>query len=201
MRSSVGRRLVVALKILVLLSCVTVVLMSLWFFCRVPSLLDPQGEVSSVCKRLRLSPSSNGKGLIVTGYYSVCDDISHDSAVYVHLHTVAERETRDTLIFRYFDYPLANPPQFRWLSPSSLVISVGAVEMITKMVTSHSGAHIGYSIRQELHPRDTSNSVMGLVPYVIGLLLLDIALFFLGKSIVRSLRRPQKSVLHQYREN
>ena len=125
------------------------ILAILFYFYLLPGLLDPQGDVRSGCIRDDLPTISNGAGMVVSGHHTYCDDVVHDSAVYVYLHKQEDAESRSTLIFRYADKPDVSDPRFEWNDHSTLSISVGDVIQISKMTSSKDGIKINYSIGKE----------------------------------------------------
>ena len=120
----------------------------LWCFVRAA---DPEGEASSSCLREELPSMPNGRGKVITGHATFCDDFVHDSAYYFYLHDDGERDSSASLFFRFGDGD-GNEPIIEWSGPSSVRVSVGKVSEVTKALDAISGVLISYDIGEKKFP-------------------------------------------------
>jgi hypothetical protein len=183
------------LKYFTLMMAVVLILVMLSFFYILPDRLDPQGRSSASCNNEALLSLLNSAGMIVTAHYTLCDDVVHDSAIYVYVHKSEEPESRQTLVFRYADYPTVAPPKIEWIDNSTLFISVGDVSQITKMLTDVEGVKIVYTIGKEEYPRDAwQKHIDKLKLSAAFIFALMLGLIYVCKKIVSSILKSKRSL-------
>ena len=173
--------------------CAVAILTALPLLYLVSERLDPQGGSNSSCISEPLPPVSNGSGIIVSGHHTVCDNIVHDSAIYLYLHKAGGADTPSSLIFRYADDPSTALPKMEWKDNNSVLISVGDVVQVTKLVESFDGINIRYSIGREQIPREAWGLNVRHLEYLFALLVAVLVTAvvsgaFLIKSIIRDRR-------------
>ncbi len=176
---------------LALAACGVGVLVTLVVFFRLPALFDPQGGNNGSCFDDALGQISNGSGMIVSGHYTLCDDYFHSSGVYLYLHGSAEPDRRENLILRYSNDCCGGArPKIAWHGAGALTIAIGNVDQVTKLVPSLRGVHIDYAVGSEAVPRSAwPDHIHHIQVLAVGLVALDIALIFLSRAILRSVRR------------
>lgn len=113
---------------------------------------DPQGGNSAWCDSEKLPSVPNGSGMVVTAQNTVCSGFGGSSAIYVHLHKIAEVDSSETLVFRYSDKPEVEPPKIEWTTNSSVRITVGNVIEVSKQLSSMEGVNIIYDIGKADYP-------------------------------------------------
>jgi hypothetical protein len=141
-------------KYIALLISVLIIFGMLCYFYILPDRLDPQGVGSASCFVDEFPVIPNGNGMLASAHHTLCDDVVHDSAIYVFVYKSGGSESPHSLVFRYADYPTVAPPKIEWVDKSTLSISVGDVSQVTKMLTFVEGVKIVYSIGKEEYPRD-----------------------------------------------
>jgi hypothetical protein len=187
------------LKYFGLALCCGCVVLTAYFFARLPDYLDPQGIApkdmnAESCFSAALPDVAGGDGLVVSGHHTYCDNFIHDSAVYVYLHRVNEPADRRHLVFRYSDYAWLPEPKIRWTGTSALYISVGPVVEVTKEVSSMEGVRITYSIKSEQYSRrDADREVYDVLLLAGGVLLFGILMAILSWRLIRSIRRGRRN--------
>jgi hypothetical protein len=173
--------------------CAICILGILAFFCRLPTAMDPQGGESDGCINEELPAVSNGAGMVATGHETWCDDVFvHDGATYIYVHRSGKGESRKSLVFRFgnsVDYGVQyEPPRLEWGDKSTLHISVGTVEDVTKQVNFIDGVRISYSIGKEEYLReDWDRSLEQLKHIAEGMLVALVALTCVCVILVRSI--------------
>jgi hypothetical protein len=120
--------------------------------------LDSLGEDSDNCARGDVSSVPNGAGMVATEHLTTCDYfmIHGEVRTFVYLHRVGEKDSAKSLVFRFYDSSSSSDvdPQMEWADSSNLRISVPAVWVVTKQVTSMNGVKISYSIVKEEMSRE-----------------------------------------------
>jgi hypothetical protein len=119
--------------------------------------LDSLGEVSDNCARGDLPSVPNGAGMVATEHFTSCGYfiIHGEVTTFVYLHTVGEKDSAKSLVFRFYDSSSNDvDPQIEWADSSNLRISVPAVWVVTKQITSMNGVKISYSIGKEEMSRE-----------------------------------------------
>lgn len=106
--------------------------------------LDPQGDPDYGCGFKEFPAVSNNANLIVTAHNTICG--FGDSNIYVYVHSISENESKKTLVFRYDDTLLDEPPKIEWINSSTLHISVGHVNEISKLIPEIGGVKVLYTI-------------------------------------------------------
>lgn len=114
--------------------------------------LDPQGGENYYCHSVELKPAANNSGIVVTAHNTVCDGFGGSSAIYVYVHKLEERESKQSLVFRYFDKSDVPAPTFEWVNDSSLRIVVGDVSQVTKQLDTIAGVKIIYVVGKSDYP-------------------------------------------------
>lgn len=172
--------------------CMLVTIAILYY--RVPAWIDPQGESNGSCDSQAIPSISNRRDMIVSGHYTVCDNIIHNSAFYIYLHRSGEPENSQSLVFRYADDPTTPGPQISWRDPITVSISVGNVIQITKLVRQLDGINVVYSIGKQELGQDVWMSWVR-TSEVIGLVLLVMLglMAVLCFAIVRSIRNERRA--------
>jgi hypothetical protein len=110
---------------------------------------DPQGGAGLWCDNEELPSVRNSSDWIVTWHNTVCSGFGGNSAIYIYVHRIDEREDRENLIFRYFEHGGANLPKIEWLPDGRLLIKVDHVSQITKKIPKIDSINIEYEIREE----------------------------------------------------
>ncbi len=152
--------------------------------------MAPADEYAESCFSTVLPNVAGGDGFIVSGHHTYCDDIIHDSAVYVYLHRATESDDRRHLVFRYADNFLVPEPKIVWTGKSTLSISVGPVVAVTKEVSSLEGVRITYSVKREQYPRsDMEADTHEMELLVGGVLLFGILMAIVSWRLIRSIRQ------------
>lgn len=114
---------------------------------------DPQGGEGGGCFSENYPSVSNASGWIASSFNTVCSGFGGNSAIYVHLHRVSEKQNSDTLIFRYSDEVGVPRPKIEWIRPDLLHINVGNVSQVTKQITKVDNISVVYSIGHEKYQR------------------------------------------------
>ncbi|MFZ6656233.1 hypothetical protein [Undibacterium sp. TJN19] len=180
------------LKYFALALCVLCAVGISFYFYLLPNMLDPQGKSSSSCMHDKLPQVANGSGLIASAHYTVCDTSSSDSAVYVYVHKSTEPESKEFLVFRYFDKSSAAPPEINWLNKSILQISVAEVDQVTKMLNNLEDVKIVYHIGKENRSFESWRQDKKKMKIISGLAFIFLCFLIFGLiKIVRSLQRPR----------
>jgi hypothetical protein len=128
---------------------VLVVALLLWRW-RVDS--DPQGNANVSCTKAELDPIGSATGVVVSGHNTVCDGFGGDSAVYLYVHRVDEKESSDQLVLRYSERTDWELPKIEWTGENQLMIRVKHVIQVTKKATTLGSVKISYQIEQEDYP-------------------------------------------------
>ena len=177
-------------KYFILLISVLIILGMLFFFYILPDKFDPLGGGSESCITKQLPTIASSAGMVVSGQQTLCDDVVHDSAIYVHVHKSGEVESRRSLVFRYADYPSVDPPEIKWNNDSTLLISVGNVSQVTKMITFIDGVKIVYTVGNEEYPREAwQNHINNLKLFSVFVFVLMLGLTNVCKNILSSISR------------
>jgi hypothetical protein len=119
--------------------------------------MDSLGEASDNCARGDLPSVPNGIGTVATAHSTSCDYfmIHGDETTFVYLHRLGEKDSAKSLLFRFYDSSSNDAdPHMEWADSSNLRISVPAVLVVTKQVTSMNGVKISYSIGKEEMSRE-----------------------------------------------
>jgi hypothetical protein len=172
------------LKYLWLLSCVVTILAALPILYFGLIKLDPQGAQNGSCFSEPLPPTLNGRGMVASGHHTFCDDIIHDSAVYIYLHKAGDADAPNSLIFRYADDGTTAPAKIEWKDANTLSIAVGAVLQVTKLVESVDGVAIRYAIGREPVPREAWDADVRHLEYFLGFLIAVLVLAALSGALV-----------------
>jgi hypothetical protein len=99
----------------------------------------------------------------------------------------AVRMASSSLILRYDG---GEAPKIRWASSSTLAISVGDVDDVTKMVPILDGIHIVYSVGREKFSRsDFIEEVQHLKIAAVCVLVFDLLLIIICRALIVSIRR------------
>jgi hypothetical protein len=112
---------------------------------------DPLGEASNNCIKGDLPSVPNGTGMVATAHVTSCSfGLAHGAeTTYVYLHGLGEKDSRESLVFRFANAGNLYRPQMVWSDNSALHISVSEVGEVTEQVTSKDGVKISYSIGKE----------------------------------------------------
>lgn len=183
------------LKCIALVLCLIGMSICIRMLVVLPDRLDPQGGSNSICINSPQSPVPGGNGMEVTAHLTVCSGgFVHDSATYIYLHRVDEKESPRSLVFRFSNDPYAAPPTIKWINSTQLAISVESVELVTKIVPSFEGVAITYSIGHEHEARQEwpqqvlalKRNAVGSAVFTVVLLLLAVWLCFSIRSHTRA---------------
>jgi hypothetical protein len=112
---------------------------------------DPLGEASNNCIKGDLPSVPNGTGMVATAHVTSCSfGLAHGAeTTYVYLHGLGEKDSRESLVFRFANASNLYRPQMVWSNNSALHISVSEVGEVTEQVTSKDGVKVSYSIGKE----------------------------------------------------
>lgn len=151
---------------------------------------DSLGEANENCDRTDLPSVPNGAGMEGTAHVTSCGYfIAHgDDATYFYLHRAGEKDTSQSLVFRYDNIHGGQPtPQIVWSDSSTVHISVSQVGEVTKQVPSTDGVKILYSVGLEDTPAGSSATLVRCTAAALFVLL-----YFLVKACVLTLRSLRK---------
>ncbi len=159
---------------------------------------DPLGEASDSCIKEDLPSVPNATGIVATAHVTSCSfGFAHGAeTTYVYLHKPEEKDSRQSLVFRFANAGNLYRPQMSWSDNSSLHISVSEVGEITEKIASKDGVKISYSIGKEdmswdedfrLRMREAKTTSIWLIFWA-GICVLTIV------SIRRQRRRSQASI-------
>jgi hypothetical protein len=157
--------------------------------------LDPQGNAGGGCIVEPISSIPNQSGtMVVSTRRTVCDDVVHDSAVYVYLHKPRESHDSKSLILRYADDFRSGSPTIIWLDDSHLSIATGDVTLITKMISELSNINIVYAVGRESIPRSAWQAqVRDMELIAVGLIIFMTTALSLIAILIRSFYRDNRS--------
>jgi hypothetical protein len=113
---------------------------------------DLQGNENLSCYKSELKPVMNSSGMVASGHNTVCGDFGGNSAIYIYVHRVGEKEGRQNLTFAYTERTDWELPTVEWTGANELTIRVKHVVQVTKMVASIGPVNIHYEIDQEDYP-------------------------------------------------
>jgi hypothetical protein len=113
---------------------------------------DPQGDANVNCTKTDLDPIASATGLVVSGHNTVCDGFGGDSAIYIYVHRINEKESGDRLVLRYSERTDWDLPKIEWTGTNELRIRVKHAIQVTKRVTAVGPVKITYEIAQEDYP-------------------------------------------------
>ncbi len=119
---------------------------------------DPLGEANYDCIKGDLPSIPNGSGLVATAHVTSCSfGLAHGAeTTYAYVHQAGEKDSKESLVFRFANAGNLYRPQMVWNDDSSLHISVPEVGEVTEQVTSREGVKISYSIGKEDMTREES---------------------------------------------
>jgi hypothetical protein len=152
--------------------------------------LDSLGEDSDNCARGDVLSAPNGAGMVATAHTTSCDYfiIHGEETTFVYLHRLGEKDSKKSLVFRFYDSDSNDAdPQMEWADSSNLRISVPAVWVVTKQVTSMNGVKISYSIgKEEMSRQELARlKVHDATILFAGLVLLTAICVLTGRSLLR----------------
>jgi hypothetical protein len=119
---------------------------------------DPLGEASDGCVKGDLPSVLNGTGMVATAHVTSCSfGLAHGAeTTYVYLHKSSEKDSKESLVFRFANAGNLYRPQMTWSDNSSLQILVSEVGEVTDEVALKDGVKISYSIGKEDMSREDS---------------------------------------------
>jgi len=119
---------------------------------------DRLGEASNNCIKGDLPSVPNGSGMVATAHVASCSfGLAHGAeTTYAYVHKTGDKDSRESLVFRFANAGNLYRPQMVWSDNSSLHISVSEVGEVTEQVTSKEGVKISYSIGKEDMSREES---------------------------------------------
>ncbi|MFZ0007236.1 MAG: hypothetical protein WAK94_03255 [Steroidobacteraceae bacterium] len=183
------------MKRVALVLCLIGMVISIRFLALLPDRLDPQGDSNGICTVSPVPPVASSNGMEVTAHLTVCSGgFVHDSATYVYLHKVDEKESPRSLVFRFSNDPYAAPPVIRWIDPSHLAISVDTVELVTKILPSFEGVAIAYSVGHEKGERGQwQQQVLAIKRAAVATAVLTLVLLLLSVWLWFSIRNDKRA--------
>jgi hypothetical protein len=183
------------LKRVALAGCLIAIALSVRMLVVLPDRLDPQAGSNGICMDSPQSPVTSGKEMEVTAHLTVCSGgFVHDSATYLYLHRVDEKESPRSLVFRFSNDPYAAPPTIKWINATQLAISVESVELVTKMVPSFEGVAITYSIGHENEARqEWQRQVLALKRTAVASAVFTLVLLLLAVWLWFSIRSEKRA--------
>jgi hypothetical protein len=113
---------------------------------------DPQGNETLSCYKAELPSVPSSAGMAVTAHNTVCGDFGGTSAIYIYVHRLGEKESRQNLVFRYSERGDWELPKISWKSENELTIQVPRVVQVTKIVRTIGPVRIKYDIGQQDYP-------------------------------------------------
>jgi hypothetical protein len=113
---------------------------------------DPQGNANVGCTKTDLVPIVSATGVVVSGHNTVCDGFGGDSAIYIYVHRVNEKESGERLVLRYSERTDWDLPKIEWTGANELMIRVKHAIQVSKRVTAIGPVKITYEIDQEDYP-------------------------------------------------
>jgi hypothetical protein len=131
------------------LAGILAVALILWYW-RADS--DPQGNANVSCVKAEFDPIRSETGMVVSGHNTVCDGFGGDSAVYIYVHRIDERENSGELVLRYSERTDWELPDIKWTGENQLMIRLKHAIQVTKKVTTIGSVAITYQIEQEDYP-------------------------------------------------
>lgn len=127
----------------------------LWFW---PTDKDPQGGAGPWCDNVNFQPIAGASGWTVSWHNTTCSGFGGSSAVYIYVHRAEQKESRETLVFRFFEAGGASLPKIEWLGETKLSIQVEHVSQITKQVSSIGPVTIAYKVGKQDYRQDSVTS-------------------------------------------
>lgn len=164
--------------------------------CRLGNLINPQGEASSSCIIEKIGPTANQAGVSVYGHITYCDDLIHQSTVYLYLSRSYPVEDKVDLVVRYEFDPRNPPPHVEWVSSSAVNISIGDIIQLTKLEKVHLGVSLDIGLRREERPQSEWDATVlrleiGLVIVVIIMVVLGALMFLLIRRLLTLFQVPK----------
>jgi len=110
--------------------------------------LDSLGEANDNCARQDFPSVSNDSGLVATAHLADCTyGLAHGSeTTFVYVHKPEDKDSADSLVFRFDNLGNQDKPQIMWDGKSNLHIAISEVGEVTKQVDSILTTRITYSI-------------------------------------------------------
>jgi hypothetical protein len=112
---------------------------------------DALGVANGDCAQGELRAVPNGAGIVATSHVTSCSfGLAHGAeTTYVYLHKSGEKDTADSLVFRFANAGNLYSPELVWTDSSTLHISVTELGEVTKQIADREGVKISYSIGKE----------------------------------------------------
>jgi hypothetical protein len=144
--------------LLLVVSALGIVVVSVFLF-NLFRPLDSLGEANDHCARQDFPSVPNGGGMVATVHLVDCTyGLAHGAeTTFIYVHKSGEKDSEESLVFRFDNLGNLDVPQITWSDNSSLYISITEVGEVTKQVNSVDGMKIGYSIGKiDVSPQEYS---------------------------------------------